>query len=182
MKHILLAISVFAGITCFAQSIERSEIDKFTGQKRVETDNVTIYGALIGAELIKTTLRAVDNDYVLVFTGYSNNINIMNKDKGVGAVTKDEKLILLLDDNSTVTATSIGNQNYHLVSSAQNIDQMYIYQYRIAKEDVAKLAGKSVKSIRLYFENSYRDLDVKDRNAEKFKSMCTVFNAEINKN
>jgi len=165
MKTLLLAM-VLIPCMSIGQKIKKSEIDKFTKQKRVETSKEFLRDGLTNNAGV--WIRSVDTACFINLTG-------MNW--AVGVVGPDDQAVFLLDNDETVTARSTEIQSY----SISKYGNYYDHQYRISKQDLEKLAAHELKSVRRYTSKGYTDLDIKDRKKEALKELSALFLAELNK-
>lgn len=157
---------LFLPLVSIGQKIKESEIDKFTKQRRIETSSELLRNAI--TETVGVYYRSVDKTCFL-------NLTALNW--SVGVVGDGEKLVFLLDNDSTVTAKSTGVQSYEI----SRYGNYYKHQYQLSKEDVYQLANHSLKSIRRYTSTGYTDLDIKDRKKEALQDLSKVFLEEYNK-
>jgi hypothetical protein len=104
-------------------------------------------------------------------------MNLTAVNWGVGVVGQNDKLIFLLDNEETVTVVSTEIQSY----TNSKYGSYYDHQYRIVKDDIAKLADHDLKSIRRYTSKGYADLDIKEKKQQELKNLSKVFLDELNK-
>lgn len=165
MKHFLLAAFIFP-LIANCQKIKKSEVDKFTKMKRIETSQEFLRNGIL--ETVGVSYRAAD-------TACFINLNAVNW--AVGVIGSGDKLLFLLDSDETISATSPEIQS----TTYSRQGSYYSHQYRINKQDVEKLASHNLKSIRRYTSTGYIDLDIKEKKQEGLKELSTVFLEELNK-
>lgn len=142
------------------QKIVKNETDKFTQQKRVETNEVRLKFGLSTRLLFK--LRSSGDACYAIFSGYG---------EGAAVIGNKDQLILLLDNDSTVILTSTGLQSYTVNQSTNS----YTHQYSADKEDIVLLSEHKVKSIRKYTVKGYIETDIPNKNQDKIKETAKVF-------
>ena len=157
MKSFLLLLL----LPCFmyGQKLKVNEVDKFTGQKRLETNSVSLKARL--SEGIGIYFRAIDSSLFVIIGGF-----------GAGATTiaENDKALFLLEDGTTVTAYSTGLQSYEIHSQANS----YNHQYRITKEDLRNLSLQNTKSIRCYSIANYVDVDIPKKHQDDIKGIADL--------
>ena len=162
-KKLLMMLLVILPILCWSQKI-RSETDKFTKMVRNETDNITIYGAYMAfiPNRIEVNLRSVDTACFIMLYGYNT---------AAGVIGSGDDLIFLLEDGKTVTVKSTGIQDYTIDGSVK----VYHHQYYINRNSIELFSKGKVKSMRIYYNQIYKDIDIKDKNADSFTHLCSLF-------
>jgi hypothetical protein len=159
MKRFLFILFVLP-LATFAQRIEVNEVDKFTKERRVQTSYANLK---IGMQAgLAASFRSVGSSYFMNIAGYG---------LGAGVIGSDEKAILLLDNEATVTVYSTGVQGYEVGQYQNRFD----HQYRIAREDIQTLSQLNVKSIRRYTAKGYVDIDIPAKNQDEIKKMAAIF-------
>lgn len=149
----------------FAQKakIKVNEVDKFTNQKRIETNKVFLIEGITW--VMRANLRSVDSTYYL---------NLDGSIPSVGIINETCKLIILLKDSSTISLYSKGLQTYTLGGSFDN-KKVFDYEYRISLADMEKLKQAPVKAIRLYYTDSYADANIPDKKDDRLQKLATTF-------
>jgi hypothetical protein len=160
MKLLTVIILLLSFSFLSAQEIQVNEIDKFTKQKRIETDHTVINGSVFC--YLELKLRSVDTTCFIELRGSGC---------AVGAVGEQDYLMFLLDNDSTVKVYSKGIQSYHI---GQNV-KSYAHEYAINRHQLMELQTNKVKSVRRTFDNSYYDLDVKPKFQERIQKLNEVF-------
>lgn len=166
MKKLLLVL-ISLPVMAFSQKIKKSEVDKFTKQKRIETSSELIRSGF--TDVVAVSLRAVDTTCF---------INLLVTNWSIGVIGSDSPIMFLLDNGETVTAMSTGIQSYKISNAST---KSFDHQYKISKEGLEKLAAHKLKSIRRYTTENYSDLDIKERMQDRLKDLSAVFLEELNK-
>ncbi len=159
MKRILI-ILLLAPSLSFAQSIDKIEIDKFTGAKRLQTDwlNIKTMGPIW---LLKVKIRTVDSTVFFQLSG-----------KGRGVVGTDDATIFLFDDTSSFKIYPTSIQSYNI--GFGNSPDTYDFQYYFSSEKLKILASKKIISVRRTFNENYEDIDIKDKFATRLKNLAEM--------
>ena len=154
---------MFSHSFCFSQKIVKSEIDKFSKERRIETDEfnhvINIFTNM------KMSLRSIGEN---CFMNISGNF-------APGLVGTRDAFVFLLDNDSTVTIYPTGIQS----TEGRGTDEFYDHQYAISASQVELLALHKVKSFRRYFNSNYKDLDLKNKFPGKIQALCKVFYTEF---
>jgi hypothetical protein len=157
MNHLLIALLILPTIG-LTQRITVRDVDKFTGQKRIETDYQGLKMGLV--TFLQVKLRSVQDDAFMIFSGGG---------EGSGVIGDDDQLILLLENKDTVVLTSTGIQDYEI-----NQSKSYKHQYRVSHQQLQKLASGKEMSMRKYLTDGYVDIDIPERNRNKIKNLCQI--------
>lgn len=154
------------------QKIEKIEVDKFTNEKKILTDNVTIYGSAMALypNVIKCYYRSVDTSAFIIFDGLNT---------AAGVIGEHDQVIFLLADKSTVYITSTGLQSYEIVGSSSVY--RYHHQYSISQNSLQKLSSQPITSIRFYYDSKYHDVDIKEKRSKEFQKLSQLFYNELKK-
>lgn len=150
MTKTLIAFCLFLTINSNAQKITSNDVDKFTGERNVQTNYVLLNGS------VQARLKTVDADTYLVLNGAYGSV-----------IGSDARVIFLLDDGSQVAAYSTGIQTptYSVGMSA------YTYYYRLPAASLSALKSKQVRSVR---RDEFADIEVKEKHALKFQKLCQL--------
>jgi hypothetical protein len=146
-------------IASSAQVLKVNEVDKFTKQKRLQTDESTIKSGLIDG--IKTYIRVVDSSVLVHLKGYGT---------GATMIGANDKIIFLLSDESTVVGYSPTMQSYEIGSKVNTFN----HYYRVSSDDLKVLSEKDLKGIRVYSSSGYRDFDIPKRNREDLRKQAAL--------
>jgi hypothetical protein len=165
MKQIFTLLLLFPLIT-FAQKIKIDEVDKFNKLRRIETSNEWIKADLLGIG-IGFSYRAAGESIFLKLTGLN---------WAVSTIGVNDKLVLLLDDDSVVELQS---KELQTTLHGKNGDYYY-HEYKVMKEHIEKLSTHELKSIRRTTPSGYTDYDVKDKKSTVLKNLSELMLATIN--
>lgn len=150
---------------CFSQSIKKKEVDKFSNQKRVQSEwlNLSTFGPFT---VLKTNLRSVDSTIFIRLAG-----------RGVGVVGTDDAATFLFDDKSSfkIYPTSIQSYNIGIGDSPDTYD----FQYNFSIEYLKILSTKKLISIRRTYNENYADTDVKSKFSERLKKLAEIMLKEL---
>lgn len=158
MLHGLLSVS--------GQSITKSEIDKFTKAKRVQTSKELLLSKLKNGMWV--SIRSVDTTYFINFSGYGN---------GADVIGERDAIIFLFENESTLTIHPTGIQSYD-VGRQQNT---YSHQYYITSDGLQQLSTHKVKSIRKYSSSHYNDIEIPEKHNDVMMNLSKIFIEEITK-
>ena len=172
-KYLSIILILLISIKSIGQKITKNELDKFTNYKRIETDKVAIYGSNMSftPNKIMISYRSADKSNFIKFIGYNT---------AAGVIGKDDEIILLLEDGKKVILKSTGIQSYDLIGTPSV--KSYSHQYSIENGDIEILSKQKVKSIRIFYDNQYEDIDIKDSLSKNILDLSKVFLNEISKN
>jgi len=168
MRYTLLLLIIFSACTANAQKFEKNETDKFTNAKRLTTSNVRL----------KTGMLAFLTTYTEdEFTFYY--ITLFGSVPEARVIGTDERVIFLLDNDSTVTGYSTGIQSYDIGMGTHG--KMYRHQYKLQESDIKLLAEHDIKSIRKYGGDIYADVDIPEKNQGDIKKLAKMVLQELSK-
>jgi hypothetical protein len=156
MKFIFLLL--FFPLFSYSQKLKVNEIDKFTKQKRVETERTWLKRASDG---VSVSFRSVDDSYYLKLYGYG---------RGTGIVDEEDKLIFLLDDESSIIIYPTGLQDYSINTGTST----YNHQYHISLEQIQTFSEHNIKSIRKYTSKGYADFDIPNKKQDEVKKLAIL--------
>jgi len=162
MKYFLfIALTIFS-LESYSQKVIENEIDKFTKQHRVRTDRILVKGGFSTNMFIG--FRSVDTTCFLIVSGNGD---------GADVIGDKEEIILLLDNDSTITAYSTGIQDYTIQTGVST--NTYIHQYSISVNSIRAISKSKLKSIRKYGSGHYNDFDIKGKNSGKLAEEARIF-------
>lgn len=157
---VICALS-FPSIASYGQRIEKSEIDKFTKQRRIETTLVNLKNTLF--EGLWIYVRSVDSSIFFILGGRGNAADVIGS---------EDKAIFLLDNDSTVTIKPTGIQSYDIgLGTAPN---SYKHQYYISSSQLTILSRHNVKSIRKYGAGGYVDIDIPSKHQDEIRNTAVI--------
>ena len=149
--------------TSYCQKIDKVEIDKFTGQKRILTKKIILYEVFTKGLYIY--IRTVDST---VFIRFYGNV-------GVGVVGPLDATTFLFSDKTTSDVLPTSLQSYD--TDPQGFSQ----QYYFSKSQLQLLAEKNIISVRRTYNDTYIDIDVKEKHANKIKELAKLVLNELSK-
>ena len=161
----LLFLLFFFSVSAQAQKLKQNDYDGAKKQWHIETFSINMKTASSGkmdAALVSTETAPL----VLRLTGSGT---------GAGTVIAGDNLILLLDDDSTVTATSPTVQDVPRGSTA------YSYDYVLQPADLEVLSRHNLQAVRRYSSEGYEDVFIEEKNTAKLKEAGALFLEELQK-
>ncbi len=162
MKFIVFIL--FLPLISFSQKIKVNEYDKFLKKRRVESIPLTI----------KTEPKI---KMAISFGSIGTSFYLQLSGAGLGAtvIGEEDQLILLLDNDSTITLKSKGLQTYD-VSATPNT---YKHEYVFTLTDLEKLSRHNLRALRKYHSNDFEDVYIPKENYDKVKKLSTLFIEEF---
>lgn len=161
-----LVIFLTAYMSAYSQKIVKTEIDKSTKFKRIETNNVQFKYQMVPYNTHLIKFRSADSSYFAIFSGHG---------EGAVVIGSADKIILLLDNDSTVEVMSTGIQDYDFINSTKT----FTHQYYISKKQLSELASHDVKSFRKYGARGYIDVEIPKKNQDVIRKTAQVFLAAL---
>lgn len=162
----LVSVLLLLPFLSTAQKIEKSEIDKFTNQKRVLTDRVKLHTGL--SNILEIQFRTVDTSIFVKFRGTL----------GVGVVGPGDATTFLFEDKTTLDIYPTGIQTYNIETCTGCVN-WYDQQYYASIEILRIFATKTVTAIRRSYNSHYTDIDIKEKNAVKLKKLAQLLLDEL---
>lgn len=165
MTRILIAFTfLISTYTSFSQSCkyDLDEYDKFQKVRKIEKTIKVVKKFNRGNGYLDLELCKYGDDFFYrVYTASDNNI----------VVGTHDEMIFLLDNNETIKATP------EQIYSADYDGARYLFEgtYHFSGSDSEKLKTNKVKSIRLYFNNVYKDFEVKDKKQDELQEAAKCF-------
>jgi hypothetical protein len=170
MKKIVFILLIIPTLS-YSQKIAQDEIDKFTKSHVIKTSEVTLKAGLNTG--FGVYFRSDDSTIFVVFDGYG---------KGASVIGKDDKIILLFENDSTLTETSTGIQDYSTVETSLGQMKKYHHQYNFTKEDLQLVKSFKLKAIRIYEVDAYENIDIPTGKQDQMKKLAQVFYNQFYKN
>ena len=115
-------------------------------------------------KVFKFKLRSVDSTCFLILMGTI----------AVGTVGINDPMIFLFEDKTTFKIYPTSVQSYNIGVGQYESDHYY-HQYSISISQLEELSVKKLISVRRYYNDVYSDIDVKEKNKDKIKSLSTLF-------
>jgi hypothetical protein len=152
-------VIAFSSVT--AQKIASDEMDKFSKERRVETKPLPLKPAGLTTNLT-AKYRSVGDRYFLILAGNG---------WGAGTIGRDDDLVFLLENDSTVKIQPTSIQSYEVGQYGNS----YRHQYEIYKEQIEQLSKMKTKSLRKYYSTKYADMDIPQKNGNNFVKLSELF-------
>lgn len=150
MKTLILLVLLLPTVSN-SQKLKVNEVDKFTKKKTLKTNDGTLKMGF--SEVLTFNIRTVDSTVFIMFLGAG---------PGAEVIGAEDNVILLLNDQSTITLKSTGIQTY-IPERTQN---KFHHQYYSSIGDLKKLKESKVLSVRKYTPKGYNDMDVPEKNQD----------------
>ncbi len=164
MKRIFFLL-LFLPFISQAQKIKVNEFDKFIKQRRVESFPLTV----------KEDPK-INMSISFGAVGSSCYVQLSGSGLGTNIVSEDDRVIFLLDNDSTITAKSTGLQSYD-ISKTPNT---YKHDYILSFSDLEQLSKHSVQALRKYHHvKDFDDIYIPKENCEKIKKLSALFLDEL---
>ncbi len=163
MKRFIVILLLFP-LALTAQTLKHNEYDKVAKQWLIESFPVNLKSSQeISMDI---SLRFVDTTFFIELTGSGIGANI---------VGMDDRLIFLLDNDSTVTAKSPTVQTYDYSKAMGTYSHKYVLYF----EDLEYLSQHNLQALRKYAGEKYDDIYVDPKNADKVKELSAHFLSEL---
>ena len=163
MKLLLAGLLLPASL--LAQKIKLNQYDKFVQQRRVESYPLPVVDN-------KTTKTAL----AFSATGANYTVQLSGSGTGTNIIGEEDKIIFLLDNDSTITAKSTGTQTYDVTK----IPSTYRHDYTLSPTDLEVLSRRQVQAIRKYYQGRYYDDIFLPKGAgAKVQSLSRLFIKEL---
>lgn len=164
MKPLILLFALFPFLGS-AQQVKVNEYDRFTKQRRVESEPLRIYNA--GKANVSVAYRAAGPVLYLQMNGVG---------WGASAIDEGQQMIFLFANDSTVSVKSTEVQTSEMNASFQ---PSFKHSYFIKMPDLKFLSENEVVGIRKYGLGNHFDLKVTKENAAKLKKLTSLFLEEL---
>ncbi|HYH14690.1 MAG TPA: hypothetical protein VD794_05710, partial [Flavisolibacter sp.] len=160
----LLSVLCLLPLMVLAQKIRLNEYDKFIKQQRVESHPLLI-----------TTTSQMKLSVCFSAIGPNLYIQLIGAGEGAHRVEEDDPVIFLMENDSTITVKSKGNQGFDIGTDISTYKHHYILTY----SDLQKLSQYKLAALRKYHSEDYDDVSVPKEVSEKFKTLCALFIVEL---
>jgi TonB family protein len=164
MKYFLLFF--FLPIVSTAQKIKRSEYDAAKKVWRIESFPVNL-----------KTGAGIRMDAALRSAGAAFSLWLAGTGLGANTVIAGDEVILLLDNDSTVTLKSPSVQNFEHNANGNSYNQEYV----LTAGDLEELSAHNLHALRKYSAEGYDDVYLSKENGAAVKELCAAFLAELKK-
>lgn len=166
-KIVVFTLFMFPAIM-FSQKITKSEYDKFIKKYSIETNDITIWKEF--------------NRVLLSFTSIDSSTSLVTSNYGrlSGVVRKGDKIIFLLNNDSTVEAFSKKTQFYDVSERGEVVGTVNNHiEYAISIDALKTLQLTIVKALRIYNNNGYIDIDINNKESKNINALTTIFLKEF---
>jgi TonB family protein len=162
----IINILIFLPLIAAGQKIRINEFDKFIKQRRIESFPLT----LASAAQVKMAVS---------FSSVGPSLYMQLTGTGLGAnrIEAEDKVILLLDNDSTITIKSKGYQGFDIGANYYSYKHHYIISY----SDLVRLAKSRLQALRKYRAEEFDDVHITKEVSSQFKKLCSLFVDELNK-
>ncbi|MFN2438338.1 MAG: energy transducer TonB [Chitinophagaceae bacterium] len=109
---------------------------------------------------------SLDSSFYLQLTGSGLGANVLGE---------DDQLILLLENDSTITLKSTGLQTYDV----SKIPNTYKHEYTFSLADLEKLSQHDLRALRKYRAQDFDDVYIPKENYDKIKKLSSLFIEEF---
>lgn len=166
MKNLLTALFLsLIAITSSAQKVE-VKTDDFTGEKVITTDYLKIYqGGATGKNQTRVRLRHENGEDYIEYRIFTDAIASCRKGLKMLIKTNDG---IVETTNTELAVSEPGAWSAKPINSNLGI-------YIICSFSPSDLQGKTIQKIRFNLTDGYLDLDIKDKDAAKFKQLLAEF-------
>jgi hypothetical protein len=176
-KVILLAVMTMCMlISGFSQGISRSETDDFTGEKVITTTWDQLNSSGLSCKNILLFKFRLENDIQFFHLNWIS-------DKIVG-ISEDATIMFKLLDGKIVKFTNLSTTIASKGGGSTNItcNDKYGVSLILKCDDLSLLGDESnpVEKVRIYTNDGYVDIDIKDKYAKKVPSLYEIFIDEVN--
>lgn len=166
-KLAIILCTVLCLVNAYNINAQTTEVDKFTGEKRIESKNCIVTMGI--SQYMKIQFRSNGNNVFIEVSGT----------KYAGVVGTTDPFIILFTDSSKIEVYPASIQSVD-ISYGSNTSYNHIYNSSI--NDVKQISNKTIASVRRYYSSYYGDLDVKEGKAEKISEAAKWFISEYKKN
>jgi len=165
MKSIF-SILIFLPFATLAQKIRLNEFDKFIKQHRIESFPLSLFSA--SHMKMSVCLSAV---------GPKLYIQLVGAGLGANRIDAEDRVIFLMDNDSTITVKSKGYQGFDIGVTTST----YKHHYILSFSDLEKLSQYNLLALRKYHSEDYDDVSVSKEVSSQFKALCALFIEELGK-
>ncbi|MDE5726628.1 MAG: hypothetical protein K2H94_00705 [Duncaniella sp.] len=160
LKAITALLFCIYGI-CFAQKIEKNEIDRFTKNTIIETSSVKLLNVFgfFRPHVFNCCLRKVNDLYVLPTYIMFDNESVK--------ITEDDGVYFLLDNDESVFLPT----GYTGITDRRN---SFDTVYEISLENAEILKNHPITAIRITYMGGYYEHDVAPKNKSKLIKMFSL--------
>jgi TonB family protein len=162
----ILSILLFLPFATLAQKIRINEFDKFIKQQRIESVPLAI-----------STASHMKMSVAFSAIGPKLYIQLIGAGLGANRIDKEDRVIFLMDNDSTIIVRSKGYQGFDIGTTTST----YKHHYILTLSDLEKLSQYNLHALRKYHSEDYDDVSVPKEVSIQFKQLCALFMAELSK-
>jgi TonB family protein len=159
-------IALLFPCTCRAQKIMIDERDSISNQPKIELSTL---------KLVSTSKTKMN--FSLGSIGPSIYLKLNGSGTGAEIVNAGDKVILQLDNDSSVTAQSESLQTYDV----EGITSTYSHSYSISTDALEKLSKHNLKRLRKYHAEEFDDILIPNQNGRQAKNFSKFLYEELKK-
>jgi hypothetical protein len=143
---LILSNSAFFSVNVFSQEckLKVNEIDKFTNQKKIETEPIIVLDYFKKDKIIK--IKPISFQLKLENQKYILNL-IFNIKSGTVMITDKEKLICILSNGETISLVRSNFMPSAIKSKSVSVE--YSYEYLIEPEQLEMLLKYNITDVRV---------------------------------
>ena len=161
-----MLVLIIIPATCWAQKIVVNEYDKFLKQRKIEFAPHT---------LVSTPHNKMD--ITLGSIGASAYVKLSGSGSGATIVNDGDRVIFLLDNDSTITVRSTGLQTYDVVATTTS----YKHKYSLQLSDLEKFSKHNLQALRKYHAEEFDDVFIPEQNRSAVKNLSNFLVQELKK-
>jgi len=165
MKHAFVILFLLP-VSCLAQKIITDEQDNHSNQRKIELSQL---------KLVSTSKTKMN--FSLGSIGPSINVRLTGSGTGAEIVNVGDKVILYLDNDSTVTAESESLQTYDV----EDITSTYNHVYNLSPDGLRKLSNHNLKRLRKYHAKEFDDIVIPNQSGSQVKNFSKFMFEELKK-
>jgi TonB family protein len=154
-------------LAALTQRILIDQQDSVANQRRIE---------LTPLQLVSTSKTKLN--FSLGTIGSSIYIRLTGSGAGTNIVNLGDKLLMYLENDSTLTVQSPKLQTYDV----EEITTTYDHTYNISTAALKRLSNNNLRRIRKYHADGYNDVNVSNQNGREVKNASAFFLEELKKN
>ena len=153
-------------VSCWAQKIITDEQDNHSNQRKIELSQL---------KLVSTSKTKMN--FFLGSVGPSIYVRLTGSGTGAEIVNVGDKVILHLDNDSTVTVQSESLQTYDV----EDITSTYNHIYSLSPDGLRKLSNHNLKRLRKYHAEEFDDILIPNQSGSQVKNFSKFLFEELKK-
>lgn len=162
-KTLILSILLFSIFSLTAQTLIQDSIDIFTGKCYKQTSLNTLF---VSDSLILTyRLINVENDIEI-------QLILSGKFSPILSIARNQKILLKLSNNKIIKSF---DKIYSMTYLYENVYHIEAY-YDLSKNQIRLLKNNLINNLRIYTSNIDFEIEILNKDAEKFKQSIILIN------